>query len=172
MDGVAEVPVRRTREHEGRPTGAGASTAGVRSYEDIYNATLNDTRGIAETDAKEAYGAMASVAASGSRISVAGGTVADRASVLVERTPAARYDGPRAAGDTGGDETRVRRGARAAGGDDYGAGSIIPNGSTGPGRPGVSPELSRAPAVVEHAERDLDLAHEQLADNPLNVVGR
>ena len=156
---------RDTREQSGRLAGAKNTTVGVQSYEHIYNATLSELRGTTEAP-KTVPGTRSVVPAANNRHIEPGVQRGDRADVLVSRTAGAQHRRMRADGDTGGLSIRKRRAVDAEG-VVQGAISAVPFAKT------VAPDSihtrGEGQTFVAHSSSDLDLASEQMLENPLHV---
>ncbi len=163
-DAISEVGPRDLHTHAGRVPGAKNTTGGVRSYADMYNATLSELRG------KEAPhyvpGTKAIVPGTHNRDATNEVVKLDRADVLQGRTAGAQYNGPRLQ-NAEGESARERRGVSTIGGFQLGK-SQIPAATT-------DAITSRAEVVQEQATfvvrdtAELDVAAEQLSTNPLHV---
>ena len=170
-DARAEAAPRGLRENEGRAAGAAPSGKGrVRSYAEVYNATLNESRGMEASD--HVKPAMASVSAASRAwprpaCRWATGRTCSRAHAGRQVRRA------RALGDFGGDVTREARAidsAALAQGYDGAMKATVPSGR---GTMGVSGNsvvgLEKPPTFIENREQDLDIASSQLAQNPLSA---
>lgn len=167
------VGVLSSREKASRSAGPANPSGGVRSYEDVLAATFSATRG--KTASDFVSGAMASVVAAGSRGSVSGVPIADRAEVLGSRPGPGLSAHGHADGYTGGDDTRARRGVAGIDGDPRllsAATSYVP-ATTADAPPAVSGNevagVERQQRFVEMDGELLDIGADQLRDNPFNV---
>lgn len=163
-DTTAGVEPRDTRTHDGRVGGAKNTTGGMRSYADMYNATLSELRG--QSAPSFVPGTTAVVPASNNRSATNEVVRADRASVLQGRTAGAQHDGPRLE-NSDGEKVRERRGIPTSGLTQIGH-SLIPVSNTETPSAQVGPQPNDT--FVVHSVEDLNIASSQLSSNPLHVV--
>lgn len=140
--------------------GPGASSQGIRSYSDVYAATLNQVR---DNPAPAPSTGLSVVPAQDQRLSRAGGIQLDRAHVLISRTQQGGTDGVRENNDVYGSKTRYRRGVDTVG--------MVQTGSTNVTSLPINQEVTQKEKITYATNNmlELDIADEQLIDNPINV---
>jgi len=151
----------KKKQLESRVAGApGDANMGIRSYQDVYAATLNQVR---DNPAPEPSTGLAVVPAQDQRLSRAGGVQLDRAHVLISRTQQGGTDGSRQNNDVYGSKTRDRRGVETFG--------TIQSGATNVSSMPTNQNYYKKENVTyaTHNMLELDVADSQLNNNPINV---